>query len=542
MKARIAKLAAIATLAAGAIVGPAAVAVAAEPIGPTGEAETIRRVSDIVRPSIVSLDTSFSASVYDTYNRQFVNNGEPFAAYAGCTGFFVSPHGHIGTAAHCVDNSDAESKIIANAIAWSEQSGYWRPGESDEAKVDFINNHWVLMVDHGNGPEPGFDKEHMASYSLDGETTFGEMKPARVFGERKIGEGDVAVLQIDAKNTPALELARDGELELGQSITSVGYASKVEAITQDFSHKPSFIHGTAGPERKMMTKLHSVYEVNLAIAPGMSGGPTVDDEGRVVGINSFGADEATEAFNFISPVAELEGVIEASGITAELGEMSNEFQAAVRALHVSDREAAVEGFEAVLKIEPDYELAREHLIQAEKLEQGGAPVAPLLILLGLLAGGGVYGLRKFGHWPGAQGGATGSATKLAGPGKAAPSRSALVTTAGPLTGKRFEISETVMIGREGGDIVIDDMEVSRCHAEVKANNGQLVLTDLGSSNGTKLNGRRVSSQVLTDGDLIELGGSAFLIELGSDVRRNQATIVRPMNGETVTRSAILPQR
>jgi Protein of unknown function (DUF3662)/FHA domain len=64
------------------------------------------------------------------------------------------------------------------------------------------------------------------------------------------------------------------------------------------------------------------------------------------------------------------------------------------------------------------------------------------------------------------------------------------------------------------DLMLDDPNVSRTHAEVRARGGSWVLTDLGSTNGTRLNGRRVEgSEVLKPGDKIELGTSQITFEL-----------------------------
>ncbi|MEO6858063.1 MAG: DUF3662 and FHA domain-containing protein [Solirubrobacteraceae bacterium] len=64
------------------------------------------------------------------------------------------------------------------------------------------------------------------------------------------------------------------------------------------------------------------------------------------------------------------------------------------------------------------------------------------------------------------------------------------------------------------DLMLDDPNISRTHAEVRARGGSWVLTDLGSTNGTRLNGRRVEgSEVLKPGDKIELGTSQITFEL-----------------------------
>ena len=64
------------------------------------------------------------------------------------------------------------------------------------------------------------------------------------------------------------------------------------------------------------------------------------------------------------------------------------------------------------------------------------------------------------------------------------------------------------------DVVLNDPNVSREHAEIRPRGGSWVLTDLGSTNGSELNGRRIdSSEVLRDGDEIELGESAMTFTL-----------------------------
>jgi adenylate cyclase len=66
----------------------------------------------------------------------------------------------------------------------------------------------------------------------------------------------------------------------------------------------------------------------------------------------------------------------------------------------------------------------------------------------------------------------------------------------------------VTIGRtEENDIVLDDSSVSRNHAKIANEGGGYWLTDLGSHNGTSLNGQLIQSAPLNDGDQIKIGGN-----------------------------------
>ena len=64
------------------------------------------------------------------------------------------------------------------------------------------------------------------------------------------------------------------------------------------------------------------------------------------------------------------------------------------------------------------------------------------------------------------------------------------------------------------DIVLSDPNISRQHAEVRPRGGSWVLADLGSTNGSRLNGRRIEGpEVIRPGDEIELGATVLRFEL-----------------------------
>ena len=64
------------------------------------------------------------------------------------------------------------------------------------------------------------------------------------------------------------------------------------------------------------------------------------------------------------------------------------------------------------------------------------------------------------------------------------------------------------------DIVLDDANISREHAEIRPRGGSWILRDLGSTNGSSLNGRRIEGpEVVRPGDEIELGTSVMIFEL-----------------------------
>jgi Protein of unknown function (DUF3662)/FHA domain len=85
-----------------------------------------------------------------------------------------------------------------------------------------------------------------------------------------------------------------------------------------------------------------------------------------------------------------------------------------------------------------------------------------------------------------------------------------------LDGRRRVVgTEGVRLGRSRKcDVVLDDPNVSREHAELRPRGGSWVLTDLGSTNGSSVNGRKIDAPtVVKPGDELELGSTTMTFEL-----------------------------
>ena len=73
-------------------------------------------------------------------------------------------------------------------------------------------------------------------------------------------------------------------------------------------------------------------------------------------------------------------------------------------------------------------------------------------------------------------------------------------------GTTVRLGGTTVLGRSAeADVRLADTGVSRHHAELRVLDGRVELHDLGSTNGTRVNGRRVAAVTLTDGDVLTLG-------------------------------------
>ncbi len=82
-------------------------------------------------------------------------------------------------------------------------------------------------------------------------------------------------------------------------------------------------------------------------------------------------------------------------------------------------------------------------------------------------------------------------------------------------GREFDLEghTTTVIGRSSDcDIVVGDPNVSRRHAEIRRMGRGFSLVDLGSTNGTEVNGQRVTETSLMNGDVIGVGTTRITFE------------------------------
>lgn len=101
-------------------------------------------------------------------------------------------------------------------------------------------------------------------------------------------------------------------------------------------------------------------------------------------------------------------------------------------------------------------------------------------------------------------------------------------------GRAFEeLPVPVTIGREEGNTIqLNDERVSRFHVKIQEDNDRLVLTDLESTNGTKVNGEDIQLRILRHGDMIALGRSVILFGSREEIAERMSRFHPDRNGHT----------
>jgi len=90
-------------------------------------------------------------------------------------------------------------------------------------------------------------------------------------------------------------------------------------------------------------------------------------------------------------------------------------------------------------------------------------------------------------------------------------RAQLIVLAGPNVGEMYEIDSNLVIGRgREADVRVQGDGISRKHGGIRLAAEQVIFEDLGSTNGSFINGERVAHRVLEEGDKIQVGTSVIL--------------------------------
>lgn len=98
-----------------------------------------------------------------------------------------------------------------------------------------------------------------------------------------------------------------------------------------------------------------------------------------------------------------------------------------------------------------------------------------------------------------------------------------------------DLSTPVTIGREEGNVVrLNDERVSRYHAKVQHDNNEIIITDLESTNGTRVNGTVISIRRLKVGDQIGLGRSILLFGSEQEIAARVASMSGAISPASLT--------
>jgi S1-C subfamily serine protease len=379
------------------------------------ETTPAQRVNALVAPSIVYIQTTWKARIGDESDNTWVGggtNGKVFTLTSGCTGFALTEDGYIGTAAHCLLPKipelgyDLREDMINEGVAHVKQT--WGKEYSIPVIKSHADAYFNLYPLTGDGEKKTRIRYPNRSITVSwGANVSGiktdEARPAKVAGTQTFTNGDTAIIKVNEDNLNALPVPSDDvDVQTGMDVATVGYPAAVDA-TVDADYTPSVKTGTISALKESGGGLTDVYEVDADVFPGMSGGPAVTQDGKVIGVNSFGSGEERR-ISFIQPIEHVKELTNGAGIDLKLGPTTQKYRTGLDAYFDGDKTVAVKNLQAVVDEQPANGLAKEYLEKAKDLPNPPPPeegvsttvllIGGALLLLALLGGVAFLLLRR----------------------------------------------------------------------------------------------------------------------------------------------------
>ncbi|MGH3560761.1 MAG: S1 family peptidase, partial [Mycobacterium sp.] len=246
--------------------------------------------------SIVFLQIQWSGAIQVPPSADAAGQGywtDKLKLSATCTGWYASATAQVVTAGHCVDPAEGRTGLI---------NGYLKSQDATDLEATAYAN-WRVEGAAGGSP-PDRSVQAIQPNGVDG-ATITSPTTVEVVDFKATEAGDIALLHVPnlTKQTPGLVVAQNAP-QVGDSVTSIGFPGDIQNITdQSQIARASFKTGTVSSTQVTKSGVVQI-EVSTELAPGMSGGPTVNKNGQVVGVNSRGLTKEA-GFNFITNTPDL---------------------------------------------------------------------------------------------------------------------------------------------------------------------------------------------------------------------------------------------
>lgn len=330
------------------------------------QAKPEERAAALIRPSIMYL-TGESHGVVRLPNGEVLSqfgrgSSMPFLAVWHCTAFVVNPDGWVATAGHCVDPASATLLILKRA-ATEYRTQFPDAPESTDPEVTL---EWLQKNARVEGDAPGQSPNVSIALLSGTGAKLAEKLSANIVDFRPTGKGDSALLKVAKRNLPSSELETDADVTVGTPVLAVGFPESTQNITGP-SLDPTYKSGKVS--KKSVAGSNPAYEIDAAMTDGMSGGPTIGLNGKVIGVNSFAPIGETQPFNFIVPADGIAAILAGKGVKPMLGPADGFYRKGLTDFYAGHYTDAIDEFDQTLAMSPSYPAVDDLKTTAVNLRQ-----------------------------------------------------------------------------------------------------------------------------------------------------------------------------
>jgi serine protease Do len=330
------------------------------------------RVEALVQPSLAYVAITASGEVDVPWGDGTTHRYTDKVA-ASCSGSVVESDGIILTAGHCADPAEYQTELVDDVFAQLQ-----RQGLTGQLTQQYAEQNWTVP----SAPSLSISVLLTAFASTVADAT---ALPARILYDEPFTQGDVALLQIHAPTPlPALQAAGQNPAD-GTSVITAGYPGSVTDTVDTANLQPTLTPGQVTSTQTLQNVQFT--GISSTLSPGMSGGPTLDAQGRIVGTNSFQPAGESQQLNFITSAAEVRRVLADNSVSDKLTPADQAWRTGLNDYYAGKYREAVQQFNEVLSAIPGERSAQQFKARAiadYPLESTG-PATWLLALIAATA-------------------------------------------------------------------------------------------------------------------------------------------------------------
>ena len=369
----------LAVLLAGLLLVPASSVRANDPT-PTTKAVAL------ASPGVVYVSTAAQMSVrvtdpilQDLLGRTTIRDIHTEELVSG-SGFVVNPKGTVVTASHVVDLDDEElqKKLKTYAV---NQAFFAAELPSHPYEQQSTRNQDLNELLQGCYREVFCEITVKPAVSVitpaQGDEGRTRTLPATIATSSGFEETDITILHVNATNLPTAPLAKTtGDLQPGQPIIALGFPGSADDLLKTGRTEATPVFGSISSVRSPKEGSGQVVQVDVQIESGMSGGPALDAEGKVIGLISFTGvelisvnDDQPEAGfrtqGYLRTVDDIQDALKKVGVSVENGEIDSAFAQAMNNYWTHHYSAAVSLYQRVLNLSDGHIFAKKYLTLAQ---------------------------------------------------------------------------------------------------------------------------------------------------------------------------------
>src|SRR5579871_1642722 len=256
---------------------------------------------------------------------------QPFTYGSAGSGAFITPDGYILTADHVVDhtvNNPEDVNFILQAASQDIAQQY--PSNTPDQILQFLENNLNRVTIN---MQVVLQKAFLSTAYTGQLSSTGDVQSfdvTRIVTNSPVNQDDTAIIKVEANDVPYLPIAPPNSINVGDQVTAIAYPADADdalqgqnffALADPSQSDANTLNSLLGASvntgqvtaKKTLSNGTPVYEAGSISSQGSSGGPVIDNQGRIIGFVDAGPSTGTDRLTFLVPSEVIAQYVKQSG-------------------------------------------------------------------------------------------------------------------------------------------------------------------------------------------------------------------------------------